>query len=350
MEIILIDDVFELGKRGDVVRVANGYGRNYLIPKKLAVPATPGNRKMVDQQRLAMAKKESKYQEEAELLAQELNQLHLVISRKSGDTGTLFGSVTSKDITDLLQHTGIRLDRRKLLLSQPIKSIGNYRIEIRPHSEVTAEILLSVPIEGEQPISEVKKKDEESDKIVAELEAKLKEMGQLTRGQSSASPQPEETLSDERESQAAEEEEKEATTGKEEKEAAAVEPEKEATTGKKEKEAAAVEPEKEATTGKKEKRSSSSRTREGSNYREKRKRSSSSRTREGSNYREKRKRSSSSRTREGSNYREKRKRSSSSRTREGSNYREKRKRSSSSRTREGSNYREKRKRSSRRHQ
>ncbi len=253
MEVILIDDVFELGKRGDVVRVANGYGRNYLIPKKLAVPATPGNRKMVDQQRLAMAKKDSKYQEEAELLALELNQLHLIISRKSGETGTLFGSVTSKDITDLLQHTGIRLDRRKLLLSQPIKSIGNYRIEIRPHSEVTAELLLSVPIEGEQPISEVKKKDEESDKIVAELEAKLKEMGQLTRGQSSASPQPEATLSDERESQAAEEEEKEATTGKEEKEAAAVEPEKEATTGKEEKEAAAVEPEKEATTGKEEK-------------------------------------------------------------------------------------------------
>ena len=217
MEIILIDDVFELGKRGDVVRVANGYGRNYLIPKNLAVPATPGNRKMVDQQRLAMAKKEAKYQEEAELLAQELNQLHLIISRKSGDTGTLFGSVTSKDITDLLQHTGIRLDRRKLLLSQPIKSIGNYRIEVRLHSEVTAELLLSIPIEGEKPISEVKKKNEESDKVVAELEAKLKEMGQLTQGQSSASPQPEDTPSEERESQAEkEEEEKQATKGEEE--------------------------------------------------------------------------------------------------------------------------------------
>ena len=217
MEVILIDDVFELGKRGDVVRVANGYGRNYLIPKNLAVPATPGNRKMVDQQRLAMAKKEANYQEEAKLLAQELNQLHLIISRKSGDTGTLFGSVTSKDITDLLQHTGIRLDRRKLLLSQPIKSIGNYRIEVRLHSEVTAELLLSIPIEGEKPISEVKKKNEDSDKVVAELEAKLKEMGQLTQGQSSASPQPEDTPSEERESQAEkEEEEKQATKGEEE--------------------------------------------------------------------------------------------------------------------------------------
>jgi len=216
MEIILIDDVFELGKRGDIVRVANGYGRNYLIPKNLAVPATPGNRKMVDQQRLAMAKKEAKYQEEAELLAQELNQLHLIISRKSGETGTLFGSVTSKDMTDLLKRGGIRLDRRKLLLSQPIKTIGNYRIEIRLHSEVTAKLLISIPIEGEQPISE-------SDKVVAELEAKIKEMGQLTGRQSSASPQPEDTLGEERESQAAEEQEKKATEGKEEKEAAAEE-------------------------------------------------------------------------------------------------------------------------------
>lgn len=223
MEIILIDDVFELGKRGDIVRVANGYGRNYLIPKNLAVPATPGNRKMVDQQRLAMAKKEAKYQEEAELLAQELNQLHLIISRKSGETGTLFGSVTSKDMTDLLKRGGIRLDRRKLLLSQPIKTIGNYRIEIRLHSEVTAKLLISIPIEGEQPISEIKKKDEESDKVVAELEAKIKEMGQLTGRQSSASPQPEDTLGEERESQAAEEQEKKATEGKEEKEAAAEE-------------------------------------------------------------------------------------------------------------------------------
>ena len=224
MEVILIDDVFELGKRGDVVRVANGYGRNYLIPKNLAVPATPGNRKMVDQQRLAMAKKEAKFQEEAELLAQELNQLHLIISRKSGDTGTLFGSVTSKDITDLLQHTGIRLDRRKLLLSQPFKSIGNYRIEVRLHSEVTAELLLSIPIEGEKPISEVKKKNEESDKVVAELEAKLKEMGQLTQGQSSALPQPEDTPSEERESQAEKEEEEKPATKGEEEEAAAEEP------------------------------------------------------------------------------------------------------------------------------
>ena len=197
MEVILIDDVFELGKRGTVVRVADGYGRNYLIPKSLAIPATPGNRKMIEQQRLAMAKKESKYQEEAELLTQELNQLHLMLSRKSGETGTLFGSVTSKDIADLLKTTGIQMDRRKIVLNQPIKSIGNYRIEVRPHSEVTAELLLSIVAEGDEPVSKIKKKDEESDAIVAELEARLKEMKQSMATESVIPPEPEDLPTEE---------------------------------------------------------------------------------------------------------------------------------------------------------
>jgi large subunit ribosomal protein L9 len=197
MEVILIDDVFELGKRGTVVRVADGYGRNYLIPKSLAIPATPGNRKMIEQQRLAMAKKESKYQEEAELLTQELNQLHLMLSRKSGETGTLFGSVTSKDIAKLLKTTGIQLDRRKIVLNQPIKNIGNYRIEVRPHSEVTAELLLSIVAEGDEPVSKIKKKDEESDAIVAELEARLKEMKQSMATESVIPPEPEDLPTEE---------------------------------------------------------------------------------------------------------------------------------------------------------
>ncbi len=177
MEVILIDDVFEVGRRGQIVRVADGYGRNYLIPKRLAIPATPGNRKMIEQQRLSMAKKEAKYTEEAELLAQELNQMHVLISRKSGDAGTLFGSVTSKDIADLLEGSEILIDRQKILLQQPIKSIGNHRIEVRLHSEVAAELLLSVLLEGDEPVARIKKKDEESDRIVAELEARIKEVG-----------------------------------------------------------------------------------------------------------------------------------------------------------------------------
>ena len=181
MEVILIDDVFELGRRGQIVRVADGYGRNYLIPKRLAIPATPGNRKIIEQQRLSIAKKEAKYTEEAELLAQELGQTHVLISRKSGDAGTLFGSVTSKDIVNLLKTSEIQIDRRKIMLQQPIKSIGNYRISIRLHSDVTAELLVSILLEGDQPVARIKKKDEESDQIVSELDARVQEISRLAR-------------------------------------------------------------------------------------------------------------------------------------------------------------------------
>ena len=180
MQVILTDDVFQLGKRGEVVKVADGYGRNYLIPRRLAIPVTSGNLKMIEQQRIAMAKKEAKFKEEAQLLAGELNQIHLIISRKAGDTGALFGSVTSKDLADLLATQGIHMDRRKILMEQPAKSIGNYSIEVRPHSEVQAIITVSVLPEGEEAIARAKKRDAESDRIVADLEAKVKEIALLT--------------------------------------------------------------------------------------------------------------------------------------------------------------------------
>ena len=178
MELILIDDVFHLGRRGDLVQVANGYGRNYLLPKRLAVVVTPGNLKIIEQQKLAQVKKEAKNQEEAGILAQELNQLHLILSRKVGDTGALFGSVTTKDLSDLMHANGVEFDRRKIQLEQPIKSIGNYNIELRPHPDVEAQILVSVIPEEAAPVERLKKRDEESDQIVAELEAKLADIGQ----------------------------------------------------------------------------------------------------------------------------------------------------------------------------
>ncbi|MBI4444605.1 MAG: 50S ribosomal protein L9 [Acidobacteria bacterium] len=180
MQVILIDDVFHLGRRGEVVRVAEGYGRNYLIPKKLAIPVTPGNLKMIEQQQLAFARKEAKFRGEAELLANELNQLHVILSRKAGETGVLFGSVTSKDLTDLLEQNGIHLDRRRILLQQPVKTIGNHRISVLLHSDVKAELLLSVVVEGDETITKVKKKDEESERIIAELDSKLRDIEQLS--------------------------------------------------------------------------------------------------------------------------------------------------------------------------
>ncbi len=195
MQVILTEDVFELGKRGQVVKVANGYGRNYLIPKHLAIPATPGNMKTIEGQRMALAKKEAHYREEADLLAGELSQLHLLVSRKAGERGVLFGSVTAKDVVELLRTQGIQIDRRKVLVDHPIKSIGNYEIVVRPHSEVEAKVLTSVMIEGDSPVFQVKRKDPESDQIVADLNAKVREIGLPGEGRvitESVAPEPEE--------------------------------------------------------------------------------------------------------------------------------------------------------------
>ncbi|MEE8584627.1 MAG: 50S ribosomal protein L9 [Acidobacteriota bacterium] len=177
MQLILIDDVYGLGKRGQLVNVARGYGRNYLVPKGLAIAATKSNLKTIQQQRLSMAKKEASFFDEAQMLADELDQLHLLVSRKSGASGTLFGSVTGKDIVGLLKQEGIRLDRRKLILDHPLKSIGNYQLPVRTHSEVKALLLVSVLIEGDESIKRVKRKDQESDQIVAAINDKVKELG-----------------------------------------------------------------------------------------------------------------------------------------------------------------------------
>ena len=193
MQVILVDNIYNLGKRGDVVKVADGYGRNYLIPKRLAIPATPGNLKMIEQQRVVLAKKEANYKEEGQLLAQELEQLHVIIGRKAGENGILFGSVSSRDVVVLLEQEGIQLDRRKIILHEPIKRIGNYKIETHPHSEVVAELLLSVLMEADEPLTRVKKKDEESARLVAELEDKIKEIEQLSK--EPEEPEPEKTES-----------------------------------------------------------------------------------------------------------------------------------------------------------
>ncbi len=172
MRLILTDDVFNLGNRGQVVDVAAGYGRNYLLPKGLALPATVGNLKMVEQQKVALAKKEAVLKEEAEILAKELVKLHVVLSRKAGDTGTLFGSVTVKDLADLLEKNGIHIDRRKIALEHPIKSLGNFQVAVHPHAGVDAEILVSVTMEEEEPVARLLERGVESDKIYEATEAK----------------------------------------------------------------------------------------------------------------------------------------------------------------------------------
>ncbi|MBI3940305.1 MAG: 50S ribosomal protein L9 [Acidobacteria bacterium] len=144
MEVILREDIDNLGKRGDVVDVAGGYARNYLLRRRLAMPATQGNLKTFELQKEALALREQKNKGDAEVVAVELEKWEGVISRKAGESGALFGSVTSANIAALFTAKGIVIDRRKLQLREPLKALGHYRIPIRLHREVTVEFPLRV--------------------------------------------------------------------------------------------------------------------------------------------------------------------------------------------------------------
>src|ERR1044071_7190220 len=144
MEVILREDVDKLGTRGQVVKVAAGYARNFLLPKRLAVAATASNKKIVEQERQAHLRKEAKLEGEAQDLAKLLNGVSVTIAQKAGEADQLFGSVTSKDVADALAAKNFTIDRRKIQLEEPIKQIGEYKIPVRLHKEVTAEITVVV--------------------------------------------------------------------------------------------------------------------------------------------------------------------------------------------------------------
>jgi large subunit ribosomal protein L9 len=147
MEVILLENIEKLGSRGQIVKVAGGYGRNFLLPKKMAVAATPQNRKWVEQQRVRFLKLEAKEKSEAEELAKLLDGVTLSFKRKSGEKGALFGSVTALDVAEGLSAQGYKIDRRKVHLEQPLKSIGEFDVPVKVHREVTA--TLKVKVEGE---------------------------------------------------------------------------------------------------------------------------------------------------------------------------------------------------------
>jgi large subunit ribosomal protein L9 len=147
MEVILLENIDKLGLRGQIVKVADGYGRNYLLPKKLAVAATPQNRKMMEQQRVRFLKLEAKEKGDAQDLATLLQGVSVTLTRKSGEKGTLFGSVTAIDIAEKLAAQGYNIDRRKIALDSPLKILGEYDVPIKLHREVTA--FIKVRVEGE---------------------------------------------------------------------------------------------------------------------------------------------------------------------------------------------------------
>jgi len=149
MEVILREDVEKLGARGQLVKVANGYARNFLLPKRLAVLATEANKKIVEQERQAHLRREAKVVADAGELGKLLAAVSITIAQKAGENYQLFGSVTSKDIVEALEKQGYTIDRRKVLLEEPIKTLGDFKIPLRLHREVTAEITLHVVKEEE---------------------------------------------------------------------------------------------------------------------------------------------------------------------------------------------------------
>ena len=144
MEVILREDIEKLGARGQVVKVAPGYARNFLLPKKLAVAATESNKKIVEQERQAHLRKEAKAKGEAEDLSKLLTGVTVTIRQKAGDNDQLFGSVTSKDVADALAAANFTIDRRKVQLEEPIKQLGEFKVPVRLHRDVIAEITVIV--------------------------------------------------------------------------------------------------------------------------------------------------------------------------------------------------------------
>jgi large subunit ribosomal protein L9 len=150
MEVILKEDVNKLGQRGDVVKVADGYGRNFLLPKKLAMEATAANKVVIEQMKQSAVRKSAREKSEAELLVKQLNQVELVFARKVGENDHLFGSVTSAEIAQQLEHKGFNIDRRKLQLEEPLRQLGEFHVPVKLHREVTAHIKVTVKAEEDE--------------------------------------------------------------------------------------------------------------------------------------------------------------------------------------------------------
>ena len=150
MEVILKEDVLKLGHRGDVVKVADGYGRNYLLPGKLAIEATTANRAVIEQMKASAVRKAVKEKTQAEAQAVELSKVELSFERKSGENDQLFGSVTSSDIAHELEAKGFTIDRRKIALEEPLKTVGEFHVPVKLFRDVTAHV--KVTVQGDKPV------------------------------------------------------------------------------------------------------------------------------------------------------------------------------------------------------
>ncbi|MBV9295479.1 MAG: 50S ribosomal protein L9 [Acidobacteriaceae bacterium] len=148
MEVILREDVDKVGARGSVVKVADGYARNFLLPKRLAVPASEANKKIVEQEREAYLRREAKIKSESEDLSKLMTNVTVTFHQKVGENNQLFGSVTAKDIADALEAQKFHIERRKIQLDEPIRTIGEHQVTLRLHRDVSTQI--KVIVEPEQ--------------------------------------------------------------------------------------------------------------------------------------------------------------------------------------------------------
>ncbi|HEX5109261.1 MAG TPA: 50S ribosomal protein L9 [Vicinamibacterales bacterium] len=148
MEVILREHVDNLGRRGEVVKVAAGYARNYLLPRKLALPATEGNKQHVARERRIMEAREAEEKSKAEAIAARLGSVPVTIARRVGETDQLYGSVTAGDISEFLKTKGFDVDKRKLILPEPIKTLGDHDVPLKLHREVTVALKVQVVKEG----------------------------------------------------------------------------------------------------------------------------------------------------------------------------------------------------------
>jgi large subunit ribosomal protein L9 len=144
IEVILKQDVEHLGRRGDVVRVAPGFARNFLLPRKLALAVTAGNKRQIEHEKKMAAAREAEEKSAAESLAQRLAHATVVIARRVGETETLYGSVTASDIADALQAQGVAIDRRKIQLPEPLKHLGEHAVPVRLHKDVVPQVQVHV--------------------------------------------------------------------------------------------------------------------------------------------------------------------------------------------------------------
>jgi len=161
MRVILKQDVENLGRKGDIIDVAAGFGRNYLIPKRLAIEVTSSNIKMVEIERQALKKRIEKEKLSYQELIQKLNQTSLTFKKKAGEKDHIFGSVSSSDIKDALQELGFDIDKKKIVLDEPIKRLGNYSVPVKVYYDEQAEIKVEVLREEEKEEESKEAKEEE---------------------------------------------------------------------------------------------------------------------------------------------------------------------------------------------